>query len=36
MTLMQQGWQQGRVDDLNDPSGAPADRNDSEDRNGTD
>jgi hypothetical protein len=24
MTLMQQGWQRGRVDDLNDPEGAPS------------
>ena len=23
MTLMQQGWQRGRVDDLDDPEGAP-------------
>ena len=36
MSLMQEGWQHGRVDDLDDPAGAPTERNDSEDRNGTD
>jgi anti-sigma regulatory factor (Ser/Thr protein kinase) len=36
MILMQQGWQHGRADDLDHPAGAPAERNDSEDRNGTD
>jgi hypothetical protein len=35
MNLMQQGWQHGRVDDLDDPEGAPTERNDSEDGNGT-
>ena len=25
MMLMQQGWEQGRVDDLDDPAGAPDD-----------
>jgi signal transduction histidine kinase len=36
MNLMQQGWQHGRVDDLDDPAGAPAEPDDSEDGNGTD
>jgi hypothetical protein len=36
MNLMQQGWQHGRVDDLDDPAGAPTERDDSEDGNGTD
>jgi hypothetical protein len=35
MNLMQQGWQHGRADDLDHPTGAPAERNDSEDCNGT-
>jgi hypothetical protein len=35
MNLMQQGWQHGRVDDLEAPLGAPVERNDSEGGNGT-
>ena len=35
MTLMQQGWQHGRADELDYPTGAPTERDDSEDRNGT-
>jgi hypothetical protein len=35
MNLMQQGWQHGRADDLDHPTGAPTERDDSEDRNGT-
>jgi hypothetical protein len=30
MALMQQGWQRGRVDDLDDPEGAPSNETDSE------
>ena len=37
MTEMQQGWQRGRVDDLDDPDGAPTmELTDSEAENGTD
>jgi hypothetical protein len=28
MASMQQGWQRGRVDDLDDPEGAPSNRTD--------
>jgi hypothetical protein len=35
MIRMQQGWQHGRADDLDHPTGAPTKRKDSEDRNGT-
>jgi hypothetical protein len=28
MTLMQQGWQRGRVDDLDEPEGAPGNGSD--------
>ena len=37
MIMMQQGWQRGSVDDLDDPEGAPgSERTDSEAENGTD
>jgi Nitrate and nitrite sensing/Histidine kinase-, DNA gyrase B-, and HSP90-like ATPase len=36
MTSMQRGWQHGRADDLDHPTGAPTERNDRADRNGND